>query len=206
MNTLRKALMVGACLAVLSASAWAQPRGQQTDITIPSRVATYSAGILGLVPAASGTDFFTIQGSATQVVRVKSIECSGTTTAAASIAVQMVRRSTADTTGTSTSPALVPLDTTDPAGTALVKAYTANPGALGTIVGGPIRVGILTTTTVASSAIEQTPPLGWTFGLNNDKEPTLRGVAQTLALNLNGASISAGALIGCDVTWTESAN
>lgn len=206
MHTLRKTLMASACLAVLSTGAFAQGRPQSTVADIPARVATYSAGILGLVPAASGTDFFTIQGSATTVVRVKNIECSGTTTAAASIAVQVVKRSAADTTGTSTSPAMVPMDPNDGAATALVKAYTANPGALGAIVGGPIRTGVLTTTTVASSAIEQTPPLGWTFGLNNDKEPTLRGVAQTLALNLNGASISAGALLGCSVTWTEYTN
>lgn len=204
MNTVRKALLIGACLAVLTAPAWAQIKPNTTDATYPARIATYHAGIVGLVPPASATDFFTIQGSATTVVRVKSIECSGTTTAAASIAVQLVRRSTANTTGTSTSPSLVPSDTTDPAGTALVKAYTANPGALGTIVGGPLRAGILTTTTLASSPIEQTPALGWTFGMNNDKEPTLRGVAQTLALNLNGASISAGALLTCDVEWIES--
>lgn len=206
MNTLRKALMVGACFAALSASAWAQPRPQELYGSIPARVATYSAGIVGLVPPASATDFFTIQGSATGVVRVKAIECSGTTTAAASIAVQLVRRSTANTTGTSTSPALVPSDPLDPASGASVKAYTANPGALGTIVGGPMRTGVLTTTTLASSPIEQTPALGWTFGMNNDKEPTLRGVAQTLALNLNGASISAGALLTCDVTYTETPN
>lgn len=205
MNSLRKALIASACFAVLSVPAFAVGPTASV-VTLPTRVATYSAGILGLVPAASGTDFFTIQGSATTVVRVKSIECSGTTTAAASIAVQLVRRSAANTTGTSTSPALVPNDPNDPAGTALVKAYTVNPGALGAIVGGPMRTGSLVTTTVASAAIEQTPPLGWTFGLNNDKEPTLRGVAQTLALNLNGASISAGALIACDITWTESPN
>lgn len=206
MNALRNTLLVGACLAVLASPAWAQPKPMSVAATIPARVATYHAGILGLVPAASGTDFFTIQGSATNVVRVKSIECSGTTTAAATIAVQMVRRSTADTTGTSTTLSMVPSDTSDPASTALVKAYTVNPGALGTIVGGPIRTGMLTTTTVASSAIEQTPQLGWVFGLNNDKEPTLRGVAQTLALNLNAASISAGALIACDVEYTETLN
>lgn len=203
MNILRKALLAGACLAVLISPATAQIKPNGVTATIPARVATYYAAIVGLVPASSATDFFTITGAASTVVRVKQITCSGTTTAAATIALQLVRRSAVDTTGTSTAPSVVPADPNDAAGLAVVKAYTANPGALGAIVGGPMRIGNLTTTTVASSAVETTPPLTWTFGLNNDKEPTLRSATQVLAVNANAASFSAGGLINCDIVWTE---
>lgn len=207
MNILRKALLTGACLTVLTVPAWAQPKPTQVDTVVQSRTATYHAGIIGFAPAASATDFFTITGSATMVIRVKQLECTGTSTAAASTSVQLVRRSAVDTTGTSTVQAGVPSDTNDPAvSTATVRAYTANPGALGTIVGQAMRTGVLTTTTVASSPIETTPQFGWTFGLNNDKEPTLRGVTQVLALNANAATFSAGSSINCDVLYTETPN
>ena len=205
MNSFRKALLVSGMLSALVTPALAVGPTEVT-VSTPQRVATYSAAIFGLAPAASATDFVTLIGSATQVVRVKMIECSGTTTASASIPLQLVRRSAIDTTpGTSTTPPVVAHDTNDAAGTAVMRAYTANPAALGAIVGGPMRTGVLSTPSLATSTIDAMPPMNWSFGSNiNDKEIVLRGVAQTLAINAGAASFSAGAAINCDIEWTES--
>lgn len=171
-------------------------------LAAPDRKATYSASITGLAPAASATDFFTISGSATTTIRVTEASCSGVSTAAATATVVGLLRSTANTSGTSTSPTVVPLDSANPAGTAVVKAYTANP-TTGTLIGN-IRVGSLSTNTAATSAFSNSPVV-WRFGSNAgaEQEVVLRGVAQSFALNGNGASFTSGAALNCTVTWTE---
>lgn len=163
---------------------------------------TYQASIAGLVTAASATDFFTIQGSATKLVTVTSLECYGTATTAATADILLIKRSAANTTGTSTSPAGVPLDSNSAAATAVVKAYTANPGALGTAVGtiGSAKLGLPLPATGA--AIQR---LQFLLGEGPFVQPVvLRGVAQTLALNGNAATLGTGAQVNCSVTWTES--
>jgi hypothetical protein len=204
MRNFSRALLCGIAMAALTPFvAQAQVKPSETVASIPARVATYSASIAALVPAASTTDFFTLTGSATTVVRIKSVDCSGSSTANASNIITALLRSTADLTGTSTAPVAVPNDSSDGAATAVVAAYTANPGTLGTLVGA-IHSGRLTTTTVATSSIETTPPLLWQFGTMNDKEPTLRGVTQVFALNGAATSFSAGTTLSCNIEWTES--
>lgn len=161
---------------------------------------TFTAAIVALAPAASTTDFFTISGSATRAVQVLRADCTGTSTAAGSEIVQAVMRSTANTAGTATTPAITPLDSSFPnAATAVVKAYTANP-TLGTIVGTPVRVFALSTGPVTAG--------GYNTSARFDDSylaypVTLRGAAQTFALNGNGVTFPAGSAISCAVTWTE---
>lgn len=169
-------------------------------LTSPLRRATYSAAITALAPASSATDFFTLTGSATTTVRVNRVECSGISTAAATASIEALRRSTADTGGTATNPTATPHDANDPAATAVVAAYTANP-TVGTLVGS-LRAGKLTTNTAASSAFG-TSSLVWNFGDGQNEEVTLRGAAQQFALNGVGASFSSGTALQCAVTWTE---
>jgi hypothetical protein len=171
------------------------------DIFTPSRVATYSAVITGLTPAASATDFFVIQGSATTVVRVKEAACFGTSTAAGSIVIVGDVRSTADSGDTSTSPTASPHDANDVAPTAVVYAYTANP-TVGTLVAAA-RVTVLGTSITATGSAASNLPLKWTFGEKNDKEIILRGVAQEFSLNAGGNSFAAGTSLDCYVEWTE---
>jgi hypothetical protein len=90
---------------------------------------TYSAAKVGLVPAASATDIFTITGSASKIIRVTHIEITATTTAAtaAALDILLLKRNVANTGGTSTgSPTPVPHDINAPAVSATVLAYTAN--------------------------------------------------------------------------------
>lgn len=206
MRYLRRALLASACLMALVSTAHAQGRPQSVAVNIPQRVATYHASITGLAPAASTTDFFTLTGSATAVVRVKYLECSGISTANANNLVTLLRRTTANTAGTATNPPAVPSDSNDTAATAVVAAYTANPTLGTTVANAFIRAGRLSTVTAATATVETTPPLFWAFGMQNDKEITLRGATQVLALNGAGVSFSAGAALNCDIEWIESPN
>lgn len=158
--------------------------------------ATYSATILGLAVAALATDIFTITGSASKTVRINRVMVAGTQTAGAVTEVQLVKRSTADTGGTSTAPARVPLDSGDAAATAVVAAYTANPGALGTLVGAVSADKVLVPATTA-----QPDKKVWTFG-GLVKPLVLRGAAEQLAVNLNGVTVTGGSF-DITVEWTE---
>ena len=170
-----------------------------TDYVINAQLRTYAAAKLGIVPAASATDFFTITGAAGKRIRIFRIHCDGTTTAAATAVVQVVKRSAVNTTGTSTAATAVPYNSSiGIAAGATVLAYTANPGGLGTAVG-TIAVGNLTTNTVASSAFNNT---GLTFDFSN-QWVFLNSASEVLALNANGASFSSGASLNCSVEWAE---
>lgn len=182
--------------------AQAQIKPNQLDLTYPARVATYSASITALTPAASATDFFTITGSATKIVRIKHVECNATSTANSTIPINVVLRSTADLTGTSTSPTAIPLDSNDAAATAVVRAYTVNPGTLGTSVG-VLATKLLGTVTLASATVEPNPNFNFDYGLNNDKEVVLRSSAAVYALNAIAASFTAGTALNCYIVWTE---
>jgi hypothetical protein len=155
-----------------------------------------------LTPASAATDFLTVQGSATAVVRIKELSCFGTSTAAASMPIKLNLLSSADTGGTALNLTEIPQDPNDGAATASVSAYTANP-TLGTVIA-PVRIGLLGMSATAPGAATGNLPLLFQFGRNNDKEIVLRGLAQELALNAGGTSFAAGASLNCYVEWTES--
>lgn len=157
---------------------------------------TYSAAISGLVPVASATDVFTITGSPTATVRVTRCEVSGTATAI-SVSAQWVKRSTANSGGSPASVPAVPHDSSDPAATATVLSYTANPVGLGTLVGllRAVRAALPGAGTLGAI-------VSLAFGDRPAKPIVLRGVNEVLALNLAGATIAGGNL-NISVEWTE---
>ena len=160
--------------------------------------ASYSAAIVGLVAAATApTDLFTISGSASKIIRITRIAITASQTTAAQRDVLLIKRSTANTGGTSTSPAGVPHDSTSAAATAVVRAYTANPTGLGTAVG-TIRSRKVFVTTPSLNSDEMIVD----FGTRPAQAVVLRGVAETLAINLNSVA-SAGSLFDISIEWTE---
>ena len=201
LNRFRSALLAATIFAASLAPAFAVGPGQSV-INVYPQWNTYNATIAALTPVASATDFFTLTGSATKVIYVRAIGCTGTSTTVASLIVSAMVRSTADTLGTSTgSPAAVPLDSSFPAATATVLAYTANP-TVGTLVGN-VGSGLLQTLAPASA---NGFPNGLYFNflqVNGDQPIVLRGTSQVLALNAGGNSFSSGANLTCSVTWTE---
>lgn len=161
-------------------------------------LATYSANVTGLVAVASATDIFTITGSASKTVRIRRIGVSGIATAAISAIVQLTKRSTANTAGTSGAATAVSHDSTNAAATATVLSYTANP-TTGTLVGA-IRsayLGLSGTSGLIGGSVQE-----WIFSTAYDQSVTLRGVAQVLAINLNGVTVTGGNF-NCWVEWTE---
>jgi hypothetical protein len=183
---LAAALMLGSCIEFApAANAQSAPNG--VAYTYPAVRPTYSAAIVGMTPAASATDLFTIAGVAGKVVRVTRINCTGTSTALGSSLLQIVKRSALDTGGTATNPAAIKHDSADAAASAVVAAYTANP-----------TLGTGTATGLGS-------PFTAEFGAINDKQVILRSAAEQLAVNANAASLATGAAVSCTVEWTESA-
>lgn len=161
---------------------------------------TYRAAIVGLVTAASATDFFTLTGSATKTVQVTRAECNGIASTAATPDVTALKRSTANLTGTSTSPTAVPLDSSSAAATAVARAYTVNPGTLGTLVGilnaakVPLPLAATGADLARSNFANAVPPA---------QPVTLRGVTQVFALNGNAATLGTAAALDCMIEWIE---
>ena len=94
---------------------------------------------------------------------------------------------------------MVPLDSANAAGTAVVKAYTAVPtpgAAIGTVRTQSIPLP-------AGSSAAQYSPVVWEFGSSNTQDIVLRGTAQGACLNFPNAFITAGPVVNVDITWTE---
>lgn len=146
---------------------------------------TYSCAV-NVAAAAAATDIATITGSATTTVFVTKVVISGIQTTAGLNDVLLIKRSTADTGGTSAAGTALPHDSGDAAATATVLAYTANP-TTGTTVAALRRnyLPIAGVTSVVNPVVE------YKFG-ELGRPLILRGIAQVLAVNLNGATITGG--------------
>lgn len=158
--------------------------------------ATYFAHVTGLAVAASATDIATLTSAAGAVVRVTKVTVSGTQTVGSNARVNLVKRSTADSGGTSSTMVIGSFDSANPVAKATALAYTANPS-LGT------QVGFLETQVAAISVTAGTSqPLVWDFTTRNEQAPVLRGTAQQISVNLDGATLSGGTF-NVDFHWTE---
>lgn len=207
---LRSLGVLGALLVVgLTAPAFAQVNvvPQQGLITSILKRNTYSSVALALPPAASATDIACIAGSGTKTVIVRRLSISGTAGTLVTAPFALVRRATADTGGTAATTTanwannIAKHDTNDPAATATLISYSANPTINDT---SPtyLRADSLTLPTTAAGTV--TRPLIWepdlAFGF--PKGFILRGTSQQLCVNLNGVSVSSG-LLYASITWTE---
>jgi hypothetical protein len=159
---------------------------------------TYSANVLGLVPPATPTDIFTITGIAGTVVRVIRITITGTRTAAAVSDMQVVKRSTANAGGTFAAVTAVPTDSLFPAAGATVLSYTANPAALGTLVGAVASSKMH----IGSAGSGPVSPLVFEFGKKMGVSGILRSASEVLAVNMNAVSV-AGNNFDIFVEWCE---
>lgn len=172
--------------------------GNLTNEVVPTvSKATYATSITRLTVAATATDIFSITGSATKTVKITNITVSAIATAAGVFSILFIKRSAANTGGTSTTPTIASYDSTNASATAVVRAYTVNPTALGAAVGTIQSFNLLTSTTTGSAAqfFEDS------FGLG--KQPiVLRGVAEVLAINLNSITITGGAF-NIAIEWIE---
>lgn len=178
--------------------------GSGTQRNIAATDITYRAStIIPLVAAVTvNVPFFNVIGSATKTVVIKRISVSGMTqTAVGYYAINVEKLSTASTSGTSTTLVATPLDASDAAATAVVKAYTVAP-TKGTLIGTlrSWRALWQATTAVAGGP---TTDYDFDFGdIPGANGITLRGVAQEIALTFPVVLASAGTL-SVNVEWIE---
>lgn len=158
---------------------------------------TYSASV-NAAPAAAATDIFTITGNATTTVYITKVIISGSETTFGLVDTSLIKRSTVDTGGTSAGVTATPNDSNNAAASATLLSYTANPTGLGTPVGSPIRRGYLPYASLTSTI---NPTVIFEFG-DKGQPVVLRGIAQQLAVNLNAATLTGGA-ITIVVEWYE---
>lgn len=163
--------------------------------------ATYSASITALVPAAAATDIFTISGAANFKIQVLRIVLGGVATAATLADVKIVKRSTLDTGGTSSNPTKVAHATGDVA-QAILTAYTANPGALGTLVGDLFSRKVFLPATGTPLYSKPTEFDFTKITAQGEVPPILSTVNDLIGVNWNGATI-AGNSLDVDITWLE---
>lgn len=168
--------------------------GDQYISKLGTRKRSYSSAF-SIVPAASATDVVEIIGSATTTVEITRVTIGGVQTTAGQVLVNLLRRSTADTVGTQTAQTIVPHQATDAAAIAVIKAYTANP-TTGTLVG-----NVRSRRLPIGSATSLIPATVYEFG-ENTKPLFLAGVAQTLCINLAGATVTGGTL-DVEIEFTE---
>lgn len=164
-------------------------------VSTEGQKATY--GVVGaqITPAATTTDIVTLVGSATKTVVVKRVIVSGLATTAGSMDVSLVKRTTANSGGTATQPSIAQYDSSDAAPTAVVNQYSANP-TLGTGVALKNQLLNFGLTGSTGQALFE-------FSTRNDKPLILRGVAQSLAINLNGQAVPSGGKLSYTVEWEE---
>jgi hypothetical protein len=178
-------------------SAERSPFIEQTD-NEPMR-ATYGLFLPGVTPAANPSDVLAIAGSATKIIRVKSILLAGTATAATNVIARLIRRSAANTGGTASAPVGVTRDTANDAATAALQLYSANPTGLGAAVG-EVDGGRLNLAPAANGSIDR---LLFQYSWQMDQAFVLRGASQFLCLNFNGGAWPAGGLLDISIMWTE---
>jgi hypothetical protein len=168
------------------------------------RQATYVGQIIGLVPQAAASDIFCIDGSATKAIHVRRVELSGTATAAGSAPITFIKRNTLDT-GTAGTPNITKLSVNNPAATATLVSYTANPTITDTTSHQTARASVLILSNVTTPAVSQ--PVVWAFGTPVDAYEQGFDIAKgatTVQICINyGLATTAGNLLYGMVEWTE---
>lgn len=159
---------------------------------------SYSAA--GLVTATASTtgDICAISGSATKTIKVRRVILGGTLGAVETIPVAFLKRSTAYA-GAGVQPTVVPYDSANAAGTAVVETWATSPTA-GTLVGMLADVHVTfpnTTTGIGGGGGAKE------FIFGQLAQPVvLRGVAQQLGVSYSGTAINT-AVVNCTFEWTE---
>ena len=172
-------------------------------ITTPnSSRQTFSIQFADVTPVATATDIITITGQTGKVIRINKLEVSGDATGVSVVDFYFYKRFAANTggivfvaTATSASTCIATESTY-----ASIKLYSANPSALG--YGQLIKANHYALLAAISTGYPGAP---WVeeFGTRNDQKLVLRGPAESLSFNLNGATLPAGLNVYVAITCTE---
>jgi membrane protein implicated in regulation of membrane protease activity len=159
---------------------------------------TYMGSTAAFTPPATPTDMFYIAGSGTKTIKILKLWWSSTQNTAGVNTWFVIKRSTANTLGTAVATTKVPNDSNNAAATATVQHYTANP-TLGTSVGNIFTGRVLSPATATTNAQINNLDFNQLLG----QPLVLRGTAEGLSLNFNGAALPAGLSMTVGVMWTE---
>lgn len=194
-----------AALAVVQA----QPFPQPGVISGVVGQATYSASSAQLVPAASGTDIFCINGSTSRNIHIRRFIISGTAGTAITTPILVNYNHSLDSGGTAATglaaPVAAPFNPTQAASTiSAATAYTANPTVNDST---PNLLAVVSPTFAVTTTANSMTTLnfGPGFGPGFDKSldiPKASTVVAQICLNLDGKSISSGVL-NITAEWTE---
>lgn len=159
------------------------------------RKPTYKAVTSGVVVTANGA-FFTLQGSATKVIRVTRVYAIGVLTTAAQVLLQ-VNRTTADVTSSAGAVTITPrlLTSGSAAATAVAKSYTSSTLGTGNVLLASNRSLYAPATAVATGS-------EFLFGGRNSQALVLNGAAEWMQVTCAASSYT-GALFDIDVEFTE---
>lgn len=169
------------------------PKVLDTTAPIPPPAATVFGSYLvasdAFTPGSAPTDVWTISGSATTTVVLKQLWLSTRQTTAGVNGWQVVARSAANSGGTSATISPVKMNVSYPAATAVVRQYTANPSALGNLVGSLWSGWVASPAPASAVGGPLVIPL-WPEGAFPGLP--LNGTGQSFALNFGGVALPAG--------------
>jgi hypothetical protein len=165
-------------------------------------IATYAAGYGLTTFAALATDIWQLIGSATKTVAITRIQITADATGLGAFDYALFKRITANTNGTISPIDSISYDSLDPVATAIVRAYTTSP-TLGT--GTIIRIDSTALPGAAATGYPYAPTI-WDFSTRNAKPVLLRGIGESIAINLQPVSaqpIPPGLAMYIDVEFCE---
>lgn len=164
---------------------------------------TYGVTAIGYTAYSTPTDMVCLTGSASKTIRVVQFGIRIQSTSAALQTIYFIKRSTANSGGTSTNPTPVAHDSTNAAATAVPIVYTAAP-TTGSAVGTVQVVFVLSATLTAAPGLVSVYTTPTPAGLTEYRQTlTLRGTAESLCINYNGANLTSGFAAEYEMVWTE---
>ncbi len=162
---------------------------------------TYSAGYVGLTPAANPTDIAVLmpQDYSGAAIFLRRVSISATADTAATVDV-LLQRSPNGGGGTMVAMSRARHELSDALAWAAVQVYTANRSSNGNGISNerPVfRAGKLS----IGTATTQAPALVWEF--DREKAPCIRNLIDYLVVNLNAQTLPANTKIDIDIEWHE---
>jgi hypothetical protein len=151
---------------------------------------TYSAAF-AINSIATATDLFEIKGSATAIVSITKVSFTATQTTGAQLTFSLMKHSSANTGGTLTNASLISHDSNSSAATSVVSIYSAQP-----VISGASSIRSVSSYVSPTSTQNNT----YTYDFGNSGQPILlNGIAQSLSLNIGGATMTSGSVL----VWIE---
>ena len=165
-----------------------------------NKKATYSAAARAIAVGTAPTDVCKISGSSTKTVSVTRVEISSTQSTAGINNWVLLRRSSDNTAGTLHLMPAITHDSGQQAASGSTVGYSANP-TTGTLVG-TLKSFFLLSPAPASVT---SPSYGvWDYKQDGANKPiVLRGTAEMIAVNFNGATLPTGLSLDCNIEWSE---